>query len=146
MNNLTKNFSIEEFECSNKAEQLGINNKVPQSLMDNVQHLANHLQIIRDALDKPIIISSGYRCEALNAAVGGVKNSTHAQGLAADLVVQGMTSRELAEFILLIKIDFDQLILESAGGKEWVHFGIAPKNRQEVLTYSQGKYTQGLQA
>ena len=69
----TKNFKVKEFAC----KHCGVN-KINQKVIYMVQK-------IRDALGVPLYINSGYRCEEHNAAVGGVKNSYHVQGLAADL-------------------------------------------------------------
>ncbi|MCX8578903.1 hypothetical protein J3U35_05560, partial [Gilliamella sp. B2717] len=52
--------------------------------MPNIQLTAIKLELVRKALEHPIIITSGYRCPALNARVGGVASSTHTQGLAVD--------------------------------------------------------------
>lgn len=73
----TKNFSQYELERSSKAEKYGIKNTIPQQYLNNAQDLLNALQLIRDALGKPIKITSGYRCEKLNLIVGGVPNSSH---------------------------------------------------------------------
>ncbi len=70
----TKNFRVNEFACKCGCGE----NKISQKVIDMVQK-------IRDRLGTPIRINSGYRCLKHNAAVGGVKNSKHALGLAADL-------------------------------------------------------------
>lgn len=73
----TKNFSQLELEYSNKAKTHKIDNSIPDSLIENAKELLNGLQIIRDALGKPIKITSGYRCPELNKLVKGVSNSSH---------------------------------------------------------------------
>lgn len=73
----TKNFNQSELEKSTKASKNGINNAIPQHLIQNAKDLLSTLQVIRDALGKPIKITSGYRCEKLNKLVGGVPNSSH---------------------------------------------------------------------
>ena len=73
----TKNFKPSEFQCKCCGQ-----NKVSQVLIDMCQ-------MIRDKVNMPIRINSGYRCPKHNAEVGGVKNSYHAQGLAADLSCGG---------------------------------------------------------
>ena len=70
----TKNFSVNEFACKCGCGE----NKINQKVIDMVQK-------IRDKLGSPIKINSGYRCLKHNAEVGGVKNSKHVLGLAADL-------------------------------------------------------------
>ena len=69
----TKNFKVSEFACKHCGT-----NKIDQRVL-------NMAQEIRDYLGVPILINSGYRCEVHNKKVGGVKNSKHVQGKAADL-------------------------------------------------------------
>ncbi len=65
--NLTEHFTLEEFTRSSTASRLKIDNSVPKNLMPNVQLTAIKFELVRKALGKPIIITSGYRCPALNA-------------------------------------------------------------------------------
>lgn len=60
--------------------------------------LIDVLEAIRNHFDNPIIINSGYRTPAWNAKVGGVSNSYHCKGMAADIHVKGRTSKEVAEY------------------------------------------------
>lgn len=64
-------------------------------VIDNLKLLAQRLQALRDFLGKPIHINSGYRSASHNAAVGGASNSYHLLGMAADIVVEGMTPHEV---------------------------------------------------
>ena len=86
---LTKNFSHAEFQCKSGAQ-------MPDDVKQNIQKLANSLQVLRDHLGKPITINSAYRSPEHNAKIGGVRNSQHVQGKAADIAVQGMTTRQVA--------------------------------------------------
>lgn len=142
--NLTLNFTLSELVYSGAAYKLGINNQPSQAELENLQSLAETLQIIRDAISVPITVSSGFRCAELNKAVGGSKTSSHMQGLAADIHAKDYTPKLLAEFIVGLGIDFDQLILEKVGSAEWVHIGINKPNRKQVLTYQNGMYQNGL--
>lgn len=126
---LTNNFTLTELTYSETAKTRGIDNTLPPYLMRNIQALAERLQMIRDALGVPVIISSGYRCPELNKAVGGSKNSQHQLALAADIHAKGYTAQELFNFIRDNDFGFDQLILENVGGKEWVHISIQPRER-----------------
>lgn len=141
---LTLNFSLSELTYSDTAYKLGIINQPNQTELDNLQSLAETLQKIRDAINVPITISSGFRCAELNKAVGGSKTSSHMQGLAADIHAKGYTPKQLAEFIVNLGIDFDQLILERTKTAEWVHIGINRPNRNQVLTYQNGVYQNSL--
>ena len=87
----------------------------------------------------PIIINSGYRSEAVNKAVGGVKGSNHLTGCAADIRVAGF--EQLVRYaVILLDIsderreDFDELLLErSPKGGYWLHFAVRPTgNRRKV--------------
>lgn len=140
---LTKNFSLAEFEASNKAKQLGIDNTMPRTpfMLHNAKALAERLQIIRDALRAPLLISGGYRCRALNVLIGGVDTSQHVIGLAADIYTPDMTAQQLFDFIVSLDISFDQLIIEKSGGKEWVHISVCASERKEVLEYNGATYS-----
>ena len=98
----SKDFAEWEFLRSEKAQELGIkNNYAKLQHKDNLIILVlKFLQPLRDKLGKPIHINSGYRCEALNKAVGGAVGSYHTLGMAVDIRVDGMTPKELFEFIL----------------------------------------------
>lgn len=80
-------FYISEFERSETAQRLGINNKIPNGLISNLNRLiVETLNPARKTLGVPICVNSGYRHPKLNAAVGGAKNSYHMQARAADIV------------------------------------------------------------
>ena len=85
---LTNNFNKVEFESSDGAS-------MPASVLVNIQELAENLQKVRDFLNQAMHINSGYRSVAHNAAVGGVSNSQHLLGKAADITVKSLTSKEL---------------------------------------------------
>lgn len=86
MGNITENYSFEEFEASNKARQLGLDNSIPdETVRQNIKRLCTTiLQPINDATGWKNTISSGYRSEAVNRAVGGARTSNHRRGCAAD--------------------------------------------------------------
>ena len=85
---MTKNFSKEEFDCNDGSE-------MPINIYHNMVKVANQLQILRNHLGKPIQINSAWRSEEYNASIGGVKNSQHIMGRAADIVVRDLTSTEV---------------------------------------------------
>ena len=95
---LTKNFCIEEFDCHDGTQ-------VPSSLFANVNALAFNLQILREHLNKPIHILSGYRTITYNQKVGGAPHSQHLLAKAADIQVKGVSPYSLARII-------EELILE----------------------------------
>ena len=89
---LTKNFSKKEFDSKDGAP-------MPDAILVQVTKLACNLQRLRDRVKRPISINSGYRSPAHNKAVGGVSDSQHVQGKAADIVVTGMTPKQVADVI-----------------------------------------------
>lgn len=132
MTKLTEHFTLEELTITTHRF---IDNTPPREVIFNLQQLADYLEDIREILNSPIIISSGYRSPELNSVIGGVKNSTHLDGRAADFICPGFGDPyEICKAISQSGIDFDQLILEL---NRWVHFGIAKHNekpRRELLT------------
>ena len=120
---LTKNFSLEEMYRSDTAQRCGIDNK-PQTeeVVENLRALCLEvLQPLRDHLGKPVVVSSGYRCKDLNKKVGGVENSQHLKGEAADIKVSGREKLIGVMRYIMDETDFDQLIREKSGTTEWVH-------------------------
>jgi hypothetical protein len=87
---LTEHFNISEFHC--KGAKCGCT----ETLHDPA--LSAYLQQIREHFDKPLYITSGFRCEKHNQAVGGVVGSLHAKGMAADIVIQGVKPLEIAQY------------------------------------------------
>lgn len=88
---LTKDFNLAEFTKHG--------NTLPLELLPNMQELANNLQVLRDYLNEPILINSGYRSPEYNNKVGGVKNSQHTKGRASDIRVNSLTPKELHDVI-----------------------------------------------
>lgn len=82
---LTEHFTLEELTRSATAVRLGIDNTPTKSIISNLAEVAQLLEKIRTTYSKPIIVTSGYRCEKLNKAVGGAKGSQHRLGQAADI-------------------------------------------------------------
>jgi hypothetical protein len=135
--NLTKHFTLEEMTKSETAIKIGINNIPTQTQVDNLTTLCGKvLEPIREHFEKPIIVSSGYRCRNLNVAIGGSKTSQHCYGQAVDINNKG-TEILNAQLFFWIKdnLEFDQLIWEFGTSKEpdWVHVSFAPVNRKQIL-------------
>lgn len=82
---LTEHFTMEELINSPTAIRLGIDNTPSKAITSNLMELSELLEKIRTIYCKPIIVTSGYRCEKLNKAVGGAKGSQHRLGQAADI-------------------------------------------------------------
>lgn len=90
---LTQNFNKIEFDSKDGAE-------MPPIIIIQIKELAEDLQVIRDYINKPIHINSAYRSITHNKDIGGVRNSYHTKGMAADITVKGYTPRKLARVIL----------------------------------------------
>ena len=134
-------FTIEELYASQTAKAKGINNKPSVQQMINLVYLAAFvLEPLREAMNEPIKIGSGFRSKELNKAVGGVQNSQHMKGQAADLCIDGdrKKGRKWFEYIR-DNLPFDQLIWEKnpKTGSEWVHVSFVyqdfGKNRHQVI-------------
>jgi len=138
---VTMHFTIEEMYASDTAKRLGIDNKPTTQKMINLVYLCAHvLEPLRVAMNEPVKIGSGYRCEKLNKAVGGVYNSQHLKGQAADLCIDGDLKKGKRWFNYIKEhLPFDQLIWEHnpKTGSYWVHvsyvFPDFGKNRKQVI-------------
>lgn len=132
MEQFTKNFSYDELIASSTAKRLGLDNTPTEKEKEKLRELAEYiLQPIRDAWKSPIIVNSAFRSEAVNKAVGGVKNSQHRLGEAADITIGGRErNRKLFNFIqkLIQKGDIyvGQLIDEY--NYSWIHVSLPRTN------------------
>jgi hypothetical protein len=129
---LSPNFSLSELVYSETAEERGIDNTPPPEIVENLRRLATALEAVRSLLGGPLEISSGYRCVALNEAVGGSSTSQHLQGLAVDFECPAFgTPLEVADAIRRSTLEFDQCILEYG---RWVHLSFSDTPRRRLLT------------
>lgn len=128
MENFTKNFTFEELIASSTAKRLGLDNTPTQQEKSNLKKLAvDILQPIRDKWGSSIVVTSGFRSDKVNKAVGGSKTSQHAKGEAADLKIGGVAqNRKLFNLIVqMIKnkeIQVGQLINEY--NYSWIHVSL----------------------
>ena len=100
----------------------------------------NVLQPTRDHFKQAMNVSSGYRSLALNTKIKGQSDSQHCFGMAADFVIGNISLQEIVKFIVK-NLQFDQVILESSNGLNWVHVSYKiGKNRKEVWQFKNGKY------
>jgi hypothetical protein len=103
---------------------LDIDNTPDEFEIANLKELISVLDGLRESWGSPILVTSGYRCRVLNQAVGGAKRSAHICGYAADLVPSNGLITAFKGFCLnyFQDADYDELILETKGESEWVHF------------------------
>ena len=128
---ISENFKLSEFYKSETAKKLKIDNSIKGDYVkNNIKEMVHQvLQPLRDKLNKPIHINSGYRCLKLNEAVGGVPTSQHVQGQAVDITVDDMNSYEVAKAVMELYLPFDQMILYN----DFVHISISPRDRRQLL-------------
>ena len=135
---ISRSFTLEEFTRSDTAKARGIVNAIGQQEVVNLCALVHQvLQPLRNAMGHEVKIGSGYRCPALNKAVGGVKNSQHMTGEAADLCIDGDLTKGRKWFTWIQShCNFDQLIWEhNAKGTYWVHvsYRASGNNRKQII-------------
>lgn len=130
-----KYFTIEELTKSSTAKRAGIKNIPNEKELKNLNNLVdNILDPLREAYGKPIIVTSGFRCEELNDLVNGVRGSQHRTGQAADIRSKVDTRKEnkkLFDLVIALKLPFDQLIDEY--DYNWVHVSFSDRNRRQIL-------------
>ena len=136
---LTAHFALEELCCTQHRE---FDNTPPPEVAAALRDTATRMEEVRRQLGGQVIsVSSGYRCRALNRAVGGARTSAHLSGHAVDFNCYGFgdplaVCRALAES----ELAFDQLIEEGT----WVHLSFDPRLRRQILTRRPGGYGLGL--
>ena len=131
--NLSPHFTLQELTASDTAAKLNINNSPPVTVLANLSVLAAGLEQIRSLLGYPIHVNSGFRCVELNKAVGGVPDSAHLSGFAADIVCpQFGTPLDIVKKISLSDLIWDEMIQEG----NWCHISFDPRNRKRILTAS----------
>lgn len=129
-------FELSEFIASTTAKKKGIDNTPTFEVVEHLDELVEKiLDPLRAAYGMPINVTSGYRCPALNKAVGGVSDSVHQLGYAADLQVGGSFTK-FRDFVVnwakTNKVKFDQILLETNGkGDKWVHIGLYNNYKQQ---------------
>lgn len=129
-----KYFTIKELIASSTAQSKGIDNTPTQQVIDNLTKLVDAvLDPLREWYGQPITVNSGYRCEALNEAVGGAKTSQHMTGHAADITVHSKDGNKKLFDYIKDNLEFDQLIDES--NLSWVHVSYKEGNNRKQVLY-----------
>ena len=134
---LSTNFKLNEFTYSKTADEYNVSNAPTKTAVINLKLLCNNiLQPLRNYLNKPIFISSGFRSEEVNALVGGTINSQHLRGQACDFYVKNLTPFDIAKAVMDLNLDFDQMILYP----DFVHISytnIKTRENRRQLLYNQ---------
>lgn len=121
---LTENFTFDELTSTSHNELLEENRESAKSFMKQLKYVAGTLEEIRAILGVPLRVTSGFRNNALNKAVGGSPTSGHTKGLCADIIPLGMDAVEAQKKIIANKDKCPSLkkcILEMVKGSEWLH-------------------------
>lgn len=137
---ISTNFTIDEFLASETARRKGIDNTSPSitAIVNLTMLVARVLQPLRNLIGVPIYVTSGYRCAALNKAVGGAYGSQHMTGQAADISFLNNEDLERRAIEMLrVLDDYDQLIWEQKGSTRWIHVSYnALYNRKQFINYT----------
>lgn len=145
--NLSSHFTLDEATVSDTAVRMGIDNQPGADVVENMMRAAERLENVRQLLGAAIIVTSWFRCEAVNRAIGGAHRPgiDHSSGWCIDFKAPAFgTPLEVCRAIRDSGIKFDQLIYEGT----WTHISFATPMRQMILTahFGSGKatYTAGL--
>lgn len=139
---LTEHFTLDEMM---RTSVKGAVNVPTQEALGNLRRVCQWLERLRSEWnrrygegDDPVVVSSGYRSEAVNRAVGGATGSNHLKGCAADIRCLG-PEQALRYAVILLDISdesdepFDELLLERKGNSYWLHFAVRPTgNRRRI--------------
>lgn len=142
---ISKHLELAELIRSESAKRLGITNMPTQEHIDNLKQLAENIfEPIREHFKHPIYISSGYRSQALNAAIPNSSvNSQHSRGMAIDIDMDGTEIKNSDIFEFAKTLPFDQLIWEfgTKDNPDWIHISYSPLHRRQILyaTKEKGK-------
>lgn len=143
---LTSSFNLYDFLASETAQKEGIEN-IPHeaAVCAHLKLVAQHLlEPVHKHFDTRPQITSGYRCPALNARVGGVETSQHLTGQAVDFQLPGTPLREVAAW-MQAHLTFDQLLLERSGDEVWIHVSYREgQNRGQVKWFDGENWQPGL--
>lgn len=142
---LSEHLTISEFTDSDTAARLGIDNTLPAELLEAAQATGAMLERVRGVLGTPMLVSSGYRCIALNTAIGSGPGSDHLKAEALDFRSPDFgTPLATCQALLprLSELGIGQIIFEHT----WVHISTrAPVNPvNAVLTLAGAGYVEGI--
>ena len=136
---LTPHFTSEELLCTSHTLYKKDQEEILQEEPGKLYMLAGFAERVREILCCPMVITSAYRCDKLNKAVGGSSTSQHALCEAIDFVPKGRDLNKAAIDIMCSDLKYGQLIIENSKGNRWLHISIGGK--RENLAYNDGKYS-----
>ena len=137
---LTPHFSLSELAGTSVVKYQKKNLEKAKEQIGKMYMLAGFAERIREIVGHPLIITSGFRCTALNSYLGGALVSQHLLCEAIDIVCNKMTVRGMYNKIKASDLKYDQMIIETnKAGSEWLHISIG--SRKQRLQYKDGHYT-----
>lgn len=142
MTYLSSNFTLDEATNSQTASRLGIDNDIPLELLQNAKLAAYGMEQVRSLLGgKPILVSSWYRCPALNEAVGSKPSSAHLTAMAIDFTCPTYgTVDDVVRAIIGSDIKYQQVIREFG---RWVHIAFNGAQKQALIIDKEGTRAYG---
>lgn len=129
---LSPHFTLKEFIASDTAARHGIDNDPPRLVIEELKRTAMIMENVRKLLGVPILVTSGFRCSALNKLIGSKPTSKHVQGLACDFKAPMFGDpKQVCEEIEASDIRFGKLILEfySPEGAGWCHIEVGDERK-----------------
>ncbi len=135
---LSEHFMLSEFTKSQTASRLGLDNTPSDQEIIRMQALCHHvLEPVRNHFMRPVVLSSGFRSDPVNRAIGGSRTSQHRLGEAGDFEIPGLSNVEVAQWMHR-HLNYDQLILEfytpGDPNSGWIHVSWRPNYRNQELT------------
>lgn len=138
--NLSPHFKFSEFVITDDKEFKAKNQEIAYNeYLKELTKLAEFAEKIREILCCPMIITSAFRCEKLNAKVGGSPTSQHRFAEAIDFIPKTMSAFEAFTKIIISGISYGQIILEKRGQGHLIHISLGSK-RQKLYSPKGGKY------
>ena len=138
MKNISKYITYDEAVTSQTAIRKGIANVPNNEQLINMQLVGIRVfDVVRDHFGTPLRVSSFFRNEATNKAVGGSSTSQHVKGQAIDIQGTGKVTNKMIFDYIKENLDYDQLIWEYGTDQNpaWVHVSYVSKekNRKQIL-------------
>jgi uncharacterized protein YcbK (DUF882 family) len=134
---ISKNFTMREMCYSYSANRHCIKNEPNEEEAANIRTLVNKLlQPLRDYMDMPLLVTSGFRTQRLNGLVGGAKNSFHMKGCAADIAMPSWKAAFKAA-AFCSRMAFTEVILSKKKERIWLHVAYDASSRKQYVAFKQ---------
>ena len=138
-NKLTSHFTYNELTNTDVKELLEKNREQGLQYRPQLKKLAEFAEQVREILDCPMVITSGFRCEELNTKLGGSPTSQHRFAEAIDFIPKSMDAYQAFAKIIVSNIEYGQLILEKRGLGHIIQISLGSK-RQKMYSPKAGVF------